>query len=311
MKKIISMPSHLWFLFGLALSLSLNVTPVFATASPPKVHWVSGPQVVKMNDGLATLNMPENDLFANAEDTRKMMDFLGNPSSEQDIGLVVPNNEQEHWMVLFSYNPIGYVKDDEAKSIDKDAILNSIKEGTEADNKKRQAKGIPPLEITGWAEEPHYDPQSHYLVWAVEGISNGKKVLNYNTRKLGRDGVTSIDLIVTPENLPKAKPELEKLIDRYTYTQGKQYSDFIPGKDKVAEIGLTALIAGGVGAAAVKTGLLTKILLFSAVALKKLWVIVFAGGAAAIRKLFGGKKSKAATSEKGLTDSTPTEPPNK
>ncbi len=291
MRKIISMPSYLWFLLGLGLSLCLSVTPVFATGTPPKVNWISGAHVVKMGDNLAQLNLPKDYLFANAQDTQKLMDFLGNPSSQQDIGLVVPNNEQKDWMVVFSYNPLGYVKDDEAKSLDKDAILKSIKEGTEEDNKQRQAKGIPPLEVTGWAEEPHYEPKTHYLVWAIAATSNGKEVLNYNTRKLGREGVTSINLVVKPQYLPQAKPELEKLIENYTYVPGKQYTDFIPGQDKVAEIGLAALIAGGAGAAVVKTGVLTKILLFIGVALKKVWIFAIVGGAAAIKRLFGGKKN--------------------
>ena len=309
MRRIIAIPSYVWFLFGLGLSLCLSVTPVFATGSPPKVNWISGPQVIKMGDDLATLNLPKDYRFANAEDTSKLMDYLGNPPSQQEIGLVIPNNKQKDWMVIFRYNPIGYVKDDEAKSLDKDAILNSIKEGTEEDNKQRQAKGIPPLEVSGWAEEPHYDPNNHYLVWAVAAMNNGKKILNYNTRKLGRDGVTSINLVVNPENLPTAKPELEKLIENYTYVEGKRYTDFIPGKDKVAEIGLTALIAGGTGAAVVKSGFLTKILLFLVVGLKKVWVILFIGGATAVTRLFGGNKKKAVASNQVSTQVNPTKLP--
>jgi uncharacterized membrane-anchored protein len=308
MRKINSLPSLLGFMFGLWLSLFLSITPVFATGDPPKVNWISGAQVIKMGDNLAELNLPKDYLFANAEDTSKLMEYLGNRTSKEDIGVVVPNNKQKDWMVIFNYNPIGYVKDDEGQSLDKDAILKSIKEGTAEDNKQRQAKGIPPLEVTGWAEEPHYDPKNHYLVWAIAATRNGKQVLNYNTRKLGREGVTSINLVVDPEHLPTAKPELEKLIENYTYVQGKQYSDFIPDKDKVAEIGLTALIVGGAGVAA-KTGLLTKILLFLAVALKKVWIFVIIGGASAIKRLFGGKKNKAVESDKAPTQINPTQPP--
>jgi uncharacterized membrane-anchored protein len=309
MRKTFSMPSYLWFLVGLGLSLCLSATPVFANGSPPKVNWISGSQVVKMGNDLAQLNLPKDYLFANAEDTYKLMDYLGNPPSQKEMGLVIPSNKQKDWMVVFSYDPLGYVKDDEAQSIDKDAILKNIKEATEQDNKQRQAKGIPPLEVTGWVEEPHYDSKNHYLVWAIAALTNGRQVLNYNTRKLGRYGVTSINLVVNPKNLPQAKPELEKLIESYTYVQGKQYTDFIPGQDKVAEIGLTALIAGGSGAAVVKSGLLTKILLFLAVALKKVWFIVIIGGAAAVRRLFGGNKNKAVESNLVPTPVKPMQPP--
>ncbi|MCL1468777.1 DUF2167 domain-containing protein [Argonema galeatum] len=292
MRKIISVTSFLSFLFGLGLSLFLSLTPAFATGSLPKVSWIPGPQVVKMGDDMAQLNMSGDYVFANAEDTYKLMEYMGNTPSKQDIGLVIPNKSQKDWMVILSYDPIGYVKDDESKSIDKDAILKNIKESTEEANKKRQAEGIPSLDIIGWQEEPHYDSKTHNLVWAIAGTSEGKKVINYNTRKLGRYGVTSINLVVDPEKFATAKPEVEKLIENYTYLAGKQYSEFIPGTDKVAEIGLTALIAGGVGAAAVKTGLFAKFLLFLAVVLKKVWFFLIVGSGAAIKRLFGGKETK-------------------
>lgn len=291
MKKILSLPCYLWFLLGLSLSFCLSATPVFATNAPPKVAWMTGPQVIKMGDNLATLNLPKGYLFANAEDTAKLMEYIGNPLDKQEIGLVVADDKQKDWMLVFSYNPIGYVKDEESKSIDKNAILENIKKGTEEDNKERQKKGIPSLEVTGWAEEPFYDSKSHNLVWAIAATSNGKQILNYNTRKLGRNGFTSLNLIVKPEKLSQAKPELEKLIENYTYVEGKRYTDFISGQDKVAEVGLIALIGGG-GVAAAKTGVFTKLLLFLAVAFKKIWFMVFIGGAAAIKSLFGGKKNK-------------------
>lgn len=294
MSKTISAPLRVVFPFLLGILISVGITPVFASVTPPKVDWVVGSQTVTMGDNLSKLNLPKDYLFANAEDTYKLMEYMGNPPSKQDIGLVVPNKDRKNWVVIFSYDPIGYVKDDEAKSIDQAAILQSIKEGTEEDNKRRQAQGVSLLHVTGWQEPPHYDPTTHNLVWAIAATEDGKTIVNYNTRKLGRNGVTSINLVTKPENLAKVKPELDKLISNYTYLPGKQYSDFVPGKDKVAEIGLTALIAGGVGAAAVKTGILAKIAIFLGFALKKLWIllVVAAGG---IKGLFKGKKTKAAT----------------
>jgi uncharacterized membrane-anchored protein len=294
MKSLLALPSKVLFFVGLGLSLLLSITPVFATGpSAPDVHWITGAQEIKLGNDLATLKLTEGYAFANAEDTGKLMEFMGNISSSQDMGLVVPKKRAEDWMVVFSYNPIGYVKDDDASSIDKDAILKSIKESTDEDNDRRKSKGIPALEVEGWAEEPHYDVKTHNLVWAITATSDGEKVVNYNTRKLGRNGVTSINLVIDPKRLATAKPALEKLIANYSYIPGKQYSDFIPGKDKAAEIGLTALIAGGAGAAAVKTGFFAKFFLPILIALKKLWIFVAVAAGAALKKFFGNKKSAA------------------
>ncbi len=292
MSKAIRSPFGLIISFLLALLFSLKIVPALATKVPPKVHWIKGPQTISMGDNLATLNLPKGYLFANPDDTAKLMEYMGNLASSKDIGLVVPNNDQKSWFVVFSYNPMGYVKDDESNSIDQDAILESIKTNTEEENKQRKSQGIPPITVTGWHEPPHYDPTSHNLVWAISATENGRPVVNYNTRKLGRGGVTSINLVTFPTELPTLKPELEKLVVSYDYVTGNKYSDFIQGKDKVAEIGLTALIAGGVGAAAVKTGVLTKILLFLAVVLKKVWIFLVVGVGGFLRKLFSSKKSQ-------------------
>lgn len=295
MRFLYALPAKALFFVGLGLSLILSITPVSATStSPPEVHWVTGAQEIKLGDDLAILKLSEGYAFANPEDTGKLMEFMGNTPSPQDMGLVIPKNKAEDWMVVFSYDPMGYVKDSDASSIDKDAILKTIREGTEEGNNRRKSKGIPALEIQGWAEEPHYDPKTHNLVWGITATSEGHQVVNYNTRKLGRNGVTSINLVIDPNRLSTVKPELENLIANYSYTAGKQYDDFIPGKDKAAEIGLTALIAGGAGAAAVKTGLFAKFFLPILIGLKKLWIIVVGGAIAAYKKYFGGKKNAAA-----------------
>lgn len=289
---------ELGLLFVLALLISLNITPVFAAArTPPKVNWMAGPQVITMGENLSKLNLPEGYLFAGAEDTYKLMEHIGNIPSKEDIGVVLPNNRKKDWMVIFSYDPIGYVKDEDADSIDSAGILQSIKEATEESNKQRESHGVSPLHVTNWQEAPHYDPTTHNLVWAIAATDEDGNIVNYNTRKLGRYGVTSINLVTKLENLAQLKPELEKLIANYTYIPGKQYTDFVPGQDRVAEIGLAALIAGGVGASVAKTGILAKILLILAASFKKLWILLVVGFGF-LKSRFGGKKPEAPIEDK-------------
>lgn len=290
MDRVIHSPFRLLIGFLLGLFITLNVTSSFATNGPlPQVNWVEGGRTIPLGNNIANLNLPPGYLFANSDDTAKLMKYLGNPISKQDIGLVVANIPQKDWFVVFSYDPMGYVKDDDAKSIDKNAILDNIKTATEAGNKERQTQGVQPLIITGWQEEPRYDPVSHSLIWAVAATGDGgKPVVNYNTRKLGRGGVTSINLVASPADLPSLKPVLEQLVDSYEYAPGNKYSDFVAGQDKVAEMGLIALIAGG---SAAKTGVFGKILLFLAVTFKKVWIFFAIGASALFKKMFDNKSS--------------------
>jgi len=190
------------------------------------------------------------------------MEYLGNPPSDLEVGLVAPKEESKLWFVVFEYDPIGYVSDEEKDTLDSQAILESIKQGTEEANKIRIKQGVSPMNVIGWYEEPHYDVDSHNLVWAVLGEEEeaGTKfrTVNYNTRLLGRHGVMAVVLVTDPATLDSDKPEVEDLIAHFSWKAGKSYAEWVAG-DKVAEIGLTALVAGGAGAVLAKTGLLGKI----------------------------------------------------
>src|SRR5262249_61752461 len=81
---------------------------------------------------------------------------------------------------------------------------------------------------------------------------------------------------------------------------GARYEDFQEGKDRVAEYGLAALVAGGAGAAAlklVKVGLLAKFgtkLLALLIAGKKLIFVAVAGLAALVKRPVGKKAAPPA-----------------
>jgi uncharacterized membrane-anchored protein len=76
-------------------------------------------------------------------------------------------------------------------------------------------------------------------------------------------------------------PEFEGLLGGLTFVPGQKYSEFRAG-DKIAEYGLTALIAGGAAAVALKSGLLAK--------LWKVIVVALVALASAMKRLFAWLK---------------------
>lgn len=145
--------------------------------------------------------------------------------------------------------------------------------------------GNSPLEIVGWEVPPKYDATTHNLEWAIRATSEGRPILNYNTRLLGRKGVMEVVLIVDPESLPVMLPTFRELMAGYSFQTGSTYAEYRSG-DKVAKYGLAALVVGGAAVGAAKLGLLTGLLVF----LKKGWklaVIGLAAVATLFRKLFG------------------------
>lgn len=272
----------------LAAVLALAVSA--SAQEEPDIKWTPGPTAAELGDNLARIDVPEGYVFAGGDETRKFMEMTGNPPSGREVGVIMPAAEGKSWFLLFEYDEVGYVKDDEKDKIDADAILESVREGTEASNEERKKLGGGEIHVTGWFETPHYDSKSHNLVWAIEakGAVDTDRSVNYDVRLLGRKGYVSATLVTDPASLHADLPHVQTLLSGFSFQEGKRYADWVSG-DKVAEYGLTALIAGGAGAAAVKLGLfayLGKLLAKGG----KLIVVGLAGLGAGIKKMFGGRK---------------------
>jgi len=257
-----------------------------------KVEWTSGPARVDVGTA-AELALPEGMAFAGAADTQKILQRMGNPTDGSEVGLVVPKDEKQQWIIVYEYRKVGFVKDDEKDKIDAKALLESIQEGTEASNEERVKLGGRPLHVTGWAEPPRYDERSHNLIWATVARSeSGRESVNYNVRVLGREGYTSVTLVDSPSSYAAAKPAVEQVLAAFAYKKGSSYAEWRPG-DKVAQYGLTALVAAGAGAAAAKLGFFAVLGKFFAKA-GKLIVLGIAALGALLAKLWNSARGKAA-----------------
>jgi uncharacterized membrane-anchored protein len=275
----------------LTLLTALFVLPQASLAQAPEINWVAGPVTVDLGDNLAQIDLDKAYIFADGEDTRAIMASLGNPPSHQEVGMIVPKAEGANWFIIFEFDPIGYVRDDEKDNIDAAAILQSVQSGTEEANKIRVKNGFPPLTVIGWHEAPHYEETSHNLAWTLlaEEGGDGRQVVNYNVRLLGRTGYMSVVLVTDPATLDTVKPEVEKILAGFSYKPGKRYAEYIAG-DKVATYGLTALIAGGAGAAATKAGFFKSIAKFGKLIF--LAIVAFFGAMSRALKGFFGRSNK-------------------
>src|SRR5882672_7503132 len=90
-----------------------------------KVKWQKGPSIGDLGSA-AQVHVPAGYIFAGGDDTRLIMEAKKNP-------------------------------------LDADAMLDSIKAGTEAGNKERIRRGWPTMSIIGWEQKPRYDESTHNL----------------------------------------------------------------------------------------------------------------------------------------------------
>jgi uncharacterized membrane-anchored protein len=263
-----------------ALVALLFPVAALAQQQAPKVNWIRGPKTVALGS-VAELALPQGYVFLSASDTRTLQEAMGNVPDGREVGLVAPASDDESWFVVFDYNDVGHVKDDEKDKIDAPAILKGIKEGTEEANKVRAQKGVSAIHVVGWQQAPTYDERTHNLTWGILGRDDqGGRVVNFNVRLLGREGYVSATLVDDADKIGAARPHLDRILDAFSYKQGNRYAEFRPG-DKLAKYGLAALVAGGAGAVAVKTGLLAGLLKILAKGGKAIVVLVV-GAVAAI-----------------------------
>ena len=241
---------------------------------------------IRLEEAGVVLNVPDQFYYLDKQDARTVLeDFWGNPADDTTLGMLFPSHyrpfDDAAWGVDIAYVADGHVDDKDADHIDYDELLETMRDDIREANKQREQLGYETLELVGWAEAPHYDPGSHQLYWAkrlhFEGMESD--TLNYNIRKLGREGFLQLNFIADISALPEINRHREAVLALSHFENGHRYADYNPDTDHLAAYGVGGLIAGKVLA---KTGLLAAaVLLF-----KKFWFVLLAGLAAFGRKLF-------------------------
>lgn len=246
---------------------------------------------IVVGDNLATLRLGQAFRFLGPEDAERVLVAWGNPPGSGALGMIFPQGTgattKDGWAVVVSYAEEGHVKDEDAKDLDFDELLEDMKKDTEESNEERQKAGYDPVHLVGWAEPPHYDSSSKKLYWAKElDFGAEEHTLNYDIRVLGRKGVLELSAVASIQQLALVKAEMPKVLEAVEFNQGMRYADFNPDIDTVAAYGVGALVAGKVAA---KAGFF-KVLLSALVAGKKFLIVGVVGLAALLKKLLTGKR---------------------
>ncbi len=252
---------------------------------------------VIFGESLAMAVLPQGYLYLNPEETNKILvDSWGNPPSTT-LGMIVPENVNpysfEGWGVVITYEEDGHIDDGDASDIDFSELLDVMQEDVVEENEVRIREGYEPYQLGGWAEEPHYDPNTHKFYWALE-LQFGEReesvsTLNYNVRVLGREGVLVLNAVSGIEQLAEVREHMTDIQEFTSFTEGNRYSDYDPSLDKAATYGIGALVAGKLAA---KTGFFKLAMAFFAKGWKFILLAIAGAGAFIRRALTGSGKEK-------------------
>jgi uncharacterized membrane-anchored protein len=266
------------------------------------LKWQTG--AITLKDGLAKINLNADFRYLDHDNSEKVLhDIWGNPPDPDILGMIFPANlsplDDNSWGVVIEYEADGYVKDNDAETINYDDLLKQMQKDTHDANAERVKEGYDSLELVGWAAPPRYDKATHKLYWAkelkVEGAS--ENTLNYDVRVLGRRGVLVLGAVARMSDFPTIQEKMPEVITMVDFQPGNTYAEFDPKVDKIAEYGLAALVTGGALAGAAKLGLfglLFKYIIVAVVAMKKAIIVVVVAVAAGAKKLWAkitGKSS--------------------
>ena len=268
------------FLLVLAFTAQAQRDPEQIIQELQKLAWQRAPGEGAIG-AKAKIRIPDGHAFLDERNTRRFLELMGNPPRDGHY-MIAPATLD--WFAVFSFDPVGYVKDDE--KIDADELLESLKKGDGPGNEERKRLGMAPIYTDGWHVPPHYDSGTKRLEWGMRlRDDSGARHVNYTSRLLGRSGVMSAVLVSSPQTLNEDMQAFNSSLSGYQFVAGEQYAEFKQG-DKIAEYGLAALVMGGAAAAAAKAGLFKSLGKF-------LWVIIggaLMGGWALLKRFFGRRR---------------------
>lgn len=223
------------------------------------IKWEIGPTTVDIGSN-SQIQVPEGYQYTDRVGSQIWNQLTQNPP-DGTIGTLMPTDDDLSWFICFEFHDIGYVNDEEKNNLDADAILETVRQGTEESNEYRRSQGWGTIETLGWIVSPKYDQASNSLVWALRlrDVESQIQSSNYSIRLLGRRGVMNVTLVDGVDTMMSSVASVNSLLNNFEFKSGHKHSEFEDG-DKLAEYGLTGLIAGGAAVAAVKTGLFGKLI---------------------------------------------------
>ena len=125
---------------------------------------------IQIPGGHATLNLGTNYYFVPADEAKRILTeaWVNPPDAVSSVlGLVFQAGHSFYdggWGAVIQYDDGGHVDDKNAASEDYDAVLTSMREGEEEENKAAKAGGFAASHLVGWAQPPSYDASGKTLI---------------------------------------------------------------------------------------------------------------------------------------------------
>ncbi|WP_333817922.1 DUF2167 domain-containing protein [Tabrizicola sp.] len=250
----------------LVASLSLFAQPLAAETMkemfPSYTDWIDpaladrfgaleihrGPQVLAGGD--FTLAVGDAYYVLSGEDARWVLADLWQNLPDPDLQALIFQSGtsplDSAWASTVYYFEDGHISDEEADTMDYQAIITARKNAEPEANRRRREAGLPELTTVGLTGTPGYDRASRSLTFSVLlDVAGGGQSLNANAWVLSRHGFVNLNVLGLPEQAADVNAKMPELIGMVSLPEGNRYQDYAPGVDALAEGGLSGLLGGG------------------------------------------------------------------
>ena len=252
----------------LALSLSLacvtsasaetmgEMFPAYVDWLEPELHEAFGKLEIRrgsqpLADGKFELRLGEDYYALTGADARWVLESLWQNLPSPDLQAIVFHTGTQpldsSWAVTVYQDESGHIEDEEAQSMDYQAIIDSRQAAEPELNRQRREAGLPELTTVGLTGTPGYDRTTRTLTFSVllRQQDYAGEILNANAWVLSRHGFVNLNVLGTAEQAPEVSAVMPELVSLVALAEGNRYEDYLIGVDAVAEGGLSALLGGG------------------------------------------------------------------
>lgn len=272
---------------------------ILAYGQENKQNPIFGPQTVEFKKAHATIVVPEGYVYFDEKDATQLLQAVGNMGIQVD-GLIIYAKEDTKWYLYFRFIEIGYFKMDDIKDeLEEINIVEEIKKNSEIGNKQRIEKGFPPVEIIGLYEDIKLSESEKSLEFVLETKENGNTTIENRELRFGKKGMMLIGFVCPKSDYISIENTCSELSNTFAYSAGYKYSDFNPGVDKLASIGIATFF---IGREVTKGGVVSNFIKKLGIAIWAFVAAIFLAIGSFFRKIFGKpKKSNQIDSRRSST----------
>ena len=269
--------------FANAFDYSVPQTDKEFSEKVSKLKWKKGPGYIKHDEAKASIYFNDEYYVLKGEDARQILYWSNGVEIPTDI---YAENLKKGYYYDFKFKNSGLIKIDDWAKVNANDFIKERREIAKENNPIRASKGLATIKSMQWNEKPTLDKRNNQVYYSIlVKWSDGQSSIDSKIITLGRRGYTEISLVSSPQSYSPFL--LKDMSKKYNYNKDEKYTDWKSG-DKVAAVGIGALLATSLGLKAVKPGVLAVILGL----LKKFWFVIlipFLALGSFVKRLFKGK----------------------